>query len=835
MFSKRVLLFLLIIIFSAGLFSSQNTSVVKAQPDVYYSRFIELFEDIQTKGYLSPEGVPYHSVETLMVEAPDYGHLTTSEAFSYYVWLGAVYGRMTGDWSYYKKAWDLTEQYIIPDPNRDQPGVNSYPPGDPADYAPEADLPSEYPTTGSSSFPTGIDPIGNELNATYGSKAIYQMHWLLDVDNWYKYGNHGDGTSRCSYINTYQRGPQESVWETIPHPSWEDFKWGAGSNGGFLPLFNEFGTPARQWRYTSAADADARQIQASFWAHQWAKEQGIAGELAEYTAKAAKMGDFLRYTMFDKYFRPLGVQSGMASGTGYDSCHYLLSWYTSWGGDIGGAWSWRIGASHVHQGYQHPLTAYVLANESVFTPRSPNAQRDWNTSFNRQIEFYEYLQSAEGAIAGGVTNSLGGRYLDYPSGSSTFYNMVYDWQPVYHDPPSNNWFGMQVWSMQRMIELYYLTGNARVKAICDKWVDWALSQTRLKNDGTFEIPVTLSWSGQPDSWAGSKSDNANLHCTVVEWGVDLGVVAGLAKSFTYYAAAEEKWQGAIHLESKETAQQLLDRMWTLYRDDIGLSVAEPRADYSRFNDEVYIPSDYSGINGQGATLQNGITFLELRPDYQNDPDWPRVKTALDQGETPVMRYHRFWAQADIAMANAIYYLFFGNGSAPTPTAVPSPTPIPTPTTPPTEGGNLKVQMFNSNTAASSNMIYVQFKVINTGTTVIDLADVKLQYYYTVDGETSQSFWCDYATIGASNLTGTFVGMSNPVTGADCYLEIGFSSGAKSLAPGNSAEFQIRFAKNDWSNYTQTGDYSFNANANTWVDWQRVTCYLTGELVWGLVP
>ena len=34
-------------------------------------------------GYFSPEGVPYHSVETLMVEAPDHGHETTSEAFSY--------------------------------------------------------------------------------------------------------------------------------------------------------------------------------------------------------------------------------------------------------------------------------------------------------------------------------------------------------------------------------------------------------------------------------------------------------------------------------------------------------------------------------------------------------------------------------------------------------------------------------------------------------------------------------------------------------------------------------------------------------------------------------
>src|SRR5690606_40132525 len=34
---------------------------------------ISNFENGQANGYFSPEGVPYHSVETLMVEAPDHG------------------------------------------------------------------------------------------------------------------------------------------------------------------------------------------------------------------------------------------------------------------------------------------------------------------------------------------------------------------------------------------------------------------------------------------------------------------------------------------------------------------------------------------------------------------------------------------------------------------------------------------------------------------------------------------------------------------------------------------------------------------------------------------
>ena len=63
--------------------------------NTYADRFLELWNDIHAakNGYFSPEGVPYHAVETLLVEAPDHGHETTSEAFSYWMWLEAAYGR----------------------------------------------------------------------------------------------------------------------------------------------------------------------------------------------------------------------------------------------------------------------------------------------------------------------------------------------------------------------------------------------------------------------------------------------------------------------------------------------------------------------------------------------------------------------------------------------------------------------------------------------------------------------------------------------------------------------------------------------------------------------
>ncbi len=172
---------------------------------------------------------------------------------------------------------------------------------------------------------------------------------------------------------------------------------------------------------------------------------------------------------------------------------------------------------------------------------------------------------------------------------------------------------------------------------------------------------------------------------------------------------------------------------------------------------------------------------------------------------------------------------------PTPTPVKTTTPFVTVSPTPSVTGSIKIQMYNSNTSVTTNMIYAQFKLFNTGTSAISLSNIKIRYYYTIDGVKAQSFWCDYSPVGSGNVTGTFVGMSTAKTGADYYLEVGFTSGAGTLAAGAGVEIQTRFAKTDWSNYTQTNDYSFNSSATSYVDWTQATGYISGALQWGIEP
>ena len=251
---------------------------------------------------------------------------------------------------------------------------------------------------------------------------------------------------------------------------------------GLKGIFNTDEKVSEQYAYTNAPDAEDRAIQAVYAANRW----GVGD--SSITAKAGKMGDQLRNNMFDKYYKKIGACNEWDMSNSYEGAHYLMSWYTSWGGttrDDQGAWAWQIGASHCHEFYQNPLAAYALLEDDGLRQgmkSGDQAIKDYTESLKRQLEFYLWLQSANGPIAGGATSSWHGRYLkyEYLAGvddeyiqkygtniPTQFYNMAYQEHPVYADPGSNHWIGNQVWAIQRLAELRYVikTGNTNSRTV----------------------------------------------------------------------------------------------------------------------------------------------------------------------------------------------------------------------------------------------------------------------------------------------------------------------------------------------------------------------------------
>ncbi len=646
--------------------------------DTYANRFLSLYDDVitngQENGYLSKDnvasggfGVPYHAPETVIVEAPDYGHETTSEAMSYIVWVAAMKdnlskkaGTASSDMA---KAWK-TMEIMIPET---QTGFWNKELS--AQYADEEPLdPKKYPVQQDANN-TGKNPIHKYFSSAYSDTGEYLMHWLADVDNWYGYGGTGN---KFTFINTFQRGNEESCFETIPHPAIENLEYGNPTQG-IKGVFSTETTMTAQWSYTNAPDAEDRAIQAVYAANRW----GVGD--SNLTTLAGKMGDELRNNMFDKYYKAIGCQSKTSPSTEYDSCHYLMSWYTSWGGAKDGMWAWQIGCSHSHQFYQNPLAAYGLLYDKGLNSamKATNATKDYTTSLQRQMEFYLWLQSADGPIAGGATNSWMGKYEKYPSDVPTFYKMAYTEHPVYADPGSNHWIGNQVWAMQRLAELYYviktdgdkssikpggLSMEEALKTILDRWVDWFVDEVELTSDGDYSIPATLDWSGKPASWSGtySATANAGLTCSVRDRGnADSGCITSLANTLIYYAAAEGVKASDISGSTTGSkalyiGKELLDRVWEKGRDDIGITRLEHNGSLKRiFDQEVWVPTSYTGTMPNGDEIKNGIKFIDIRTMYRKEAKLQELEAAFKESgstEDVDLYYHRFWHMGDVMMA-----------------------------------------------------------------------------------------------------------------------------------------------------------------------------------------
>lgn len=244
----------------------------------------------------------------------------------------------------------------------------------------------------------------------------------------------------------------------------------------------------------------------------------------------------------------------------------------------------------------------------------------------------------------------------------------------------------------------------------------------------------------------------------------------------------------------------------------------------------YVTLDWTGADVFGArALQFGLTEAQTAK-YKTywDPSNDYSFTGLKEGtyKTTADPYLPLYLNGK---------LVFGKEPATTldETCGSDPGSSPSPTDPGTAPA-LTAEYATSGSATGSQISHT-IQLTNTGTTPVPLSAVTVRYWFTSGSDSALQYACDYVPLGCANVKGTFGTVSPAVTGADHYLEIGFTGGAGTLYPGDdTSTLQSRISASDYASLPQSDDYSYRAGTSL-AAWDHVTVYYNGKLIYGTPP
>ena len=150
-------------------------------------------------------------------------------------------------------------------------------------------------------------------------------------------------------------------------------------------------------------------------------------------------------------------------------------------------------------------------------------------------------------------------------------------------------------------------------------------------------------------------------------------------------------------------------------------------------------------------------------------------------------------------------------------------------------GNFEVSTNGS--AASGNTLNTALTIKALGNKIYDLSKLKVRYYFTSEGDMGENLWIDSAAVSYSRapwyvsvnseINGQVYKMPSAKSKADHYVEFTFDS-KEILDSSASLYIGARIAKEDWSSFDFSNDYSYK-NAG------GIVIYYDGEIVNGVEP
>lgn len=155
-----------------------------------------------------------------------------------------------------------------------------------------------------------------------------------------------------------------------------------------------------------------------------------------------------------------------------------------------------------------------------------------------------------------------------------------------------------------------------------------------------------------------------------------------------------------------------------------------------------------------------------------------------------------------------------------------------------ENPTLKVQANTSVINDITNQLYINVRIYNTGTIAEAISTLDLKYWYSEEGtqpEVVTKDWVGRMPSGENITSQTQAVIEQvDVAGQTGVVHLSFPNSSIYIEPNGYIEARLRVNKTDWTNYSQTNDYSFIPQS-TFTDCDKICLYKNNALVWGNEP
>lgn len=159
-------------------------------------------------------------------------------------------------------------------------------------------------------------------------------------------------------------------------------------------------------------------------------------------------------------------------------------------------------------------------------------------------------------------------------------------------------------------------------------------------------------------------------------------------------------------------------------------------------------------------------------------------------------------------------------------------------------GTVRLEYRVIETAATSNVIRFGFRITNESGVDLSLDELEIRYWYTSEPAGTNIYSPENAPIGTQYISGATGTIENEFymglfISADAVVSVGQGSDGvtANYLPdnANTGIIEGRINEQNWGNFTQTNDYSFDSSVTAYANYQNINVYYKGKLVWGTQP